>query len=405
MTKKRKWVLIAIVAVVILFCVGAQLTFLSALRLPYSGELLVDAEVFNIANQFQHHTGMQLTASGNKLYFHVSKLTEPGKLYTDWVCTIENGRINRIISIKEPVVLCMDTVAWFQHSAGNKDEVQVFVQLYDIPANAEQKTPICDTIEMNSDNWFYLSYLCDTLEMNPDDLFFLMCPSMRFISPDSFLLSKESPLFAEDSEYGVCQLYENGSYRDVEAKSVGYEIQGKTYCLEYSQVKDEVEIVCYDCVGNREALNILSEWSGTIDLIPCDYGLLVHNYEERYVGSDGVLYLVDKETGEIRELFNIPGMSSESSVNVWGKYVFISLKRWEGWSDTGKGMKRFENDQLEGTWRIDLTDGSKVKISDTIYTGLYIFDDSGIFACNKPMWNTYLYKLDFDGNVLFQILD
>ena len=381
MAKKRKWVLIAIVAGAILCCVGVLLVYLSIPRSLYSGELLANAEVFNVANQLQHHTEMRLTASGNKLYFHVSKFEARDKSYADWVCTIENGRINRITPIEGEVEFCMDTAACYQHGgwgSWNKDTFEYYVQLYDIPTKTEQKIEI---IEERSDSGWYE-----------------VLPKIRFISPDSFLLAN----YSKDSPH---MLYENGSYRDVEAKSVGYEIQGKTYCLEYSQEKDEVEIVSYDRADNREVLTVFPEWSSAIDLIPCDYGLLLHNYEDSYKGPDGVLYLVDKETGEIRELFNIPGMSSESSVNVWGKYVFISLKRWEGWSDTGKGMKRFENDQLEGTWRIDLTDGSKVKISDTIYTGLYIFDDSGIFACNKPMWNTNLYKLDFDGNVLFQILD
>ena len=57
----------------------------------------------------------------------------------------------------------------------------------------------------------------------------------------------------------------------------------------------------------------------------------------------------------------------------------------------------FEEDKLSGTYRIDLTDFSTEKISDTVFTGMYIFNDSEIYACDKYY---RMYRLAFDGSVI-----
>ena len=41
--------------------------------------------------------------------------------------------------------------------------------------------------------------------------------------------------------------------------------------------------------------------------------------------------------------------------------------------------------------------GETVKLSDAVYTGLYIFDDEGIYACDGK---GRIYFLDFDANVI-----
>ena len=69
----------------------------------------------------------------------------------------------------------------------------------------------------------------------------------------------------------------------------------------------------------------------------------------------------------------------------------------KGWS----AMVGFENDNVKGTYRINLDDYSMEKISDMIFDGMFIFDDAGIFACDE---NNKVYKLDFDGNVIKRLL-
>ena len=59
-------------------------------------------------------------------------------------------------------------------------------------------------------------------------------------------------------------------------------------------------------------------------------------------------------------------------------------------------MRRFENDTEEGTWRIDLKDGTKEKINDYIFCGMYTFDDTCIYCCDE---DENIYRMELDGEV------
>ena len=155
---------------------------------------------------------------------------------------------------------------------------------------------------------------------------------------------------------------------------------------------DNSELVCIQN-GQEQSLNDVIP-SGAKSLIPCEGGLLVHNE-----GQDGLLYFIDEESGAVRELFYVQCMASDSAVNTYGNYAFLSFTRWEKWGDFG--MLRFENDTLEGTYRIDICTGETVKISDRIYSGLYIFGDNAIYAVDRQ---NQIFLLDFDGNVQRKIL-
>lgn len=130
-------------------------------------------------------------------------------------------------------------------------------------------------------------------------------------------------------------------------------------------------------------------------MIPCEGGLLVH----KQYGDLG-LYFVEEASGEIVELFSAPCFYSVSALNVRGKDVYLSFKRFEKEGLFGV-YTRFRNDEMEGTYRICLENYAVEKISDKIYDGLYIFDDTGIYACDE---DCRVYKLDFDGNVIATIL-
>ena len=131
-------------------------------------------------------------------------------------------------------------------------------------------------------------------------------------------------------------------------------------------------------------------------LIPCDYGVLVHNQ-----GQEHLLYLIDNE-GSIQELFYVPCMSSISAVNVYGDYAYISFQRYEKYGKLGLGGVSFENDTLQGTWRISLSTGESEKISDNIYNGIYIFDNTGMYVCDDE---SNIYKLNFEGEIIQVLLE
>lgn len=125
-------------------------------------------------------------------------------------------------------------------------------------------------------------------------------------------------------------------------------------------------------------------------LIPTDNGLIIHNK-----GRQTLLYYIDK-SGCCSELFSVPCSLSDSVVAIYHDEVFVSVLRYAKGNSGGKGFIGFEDDKLSGTYRINLTDFSVEKISDLIFTGMYIFNDSEIYACDK---NHRMYKLTFDGGM------
>lgn len=128
-------------------------------------------------------------------------------------------------------------------------------------------------------------------------------------------------------------------------------------------------------------------------LIETSYGLVIHN-QGYSVYDEQILYLI-QNNGEVIELLKFPCLNSTSALNVRDEKLYFSVMRFAEYATIG--MKRYKNDEVEGTYIIDLKDLAVNKVSDMIFDGLYIFDDSGIFAsdylCN-------VYKLNFDGEVI-----
>lgn len=85
--------------------------------------------------------------------------------------------------------------------------------------------------------------------------------------------------------------------------------------------------------------------------------------------------------------------------NVFEDKLYYYVERYEKYGILG--MTRFENDEIEGTFIINLKDLSVEKVSDKIYNGLYIFDDTGIYACDDKC---NIVKLDFDGKMVGTLL-
>lgn len=127
-------------------------------------------------------------------------------------------------------------------------------------------------------------------------------------------------------------------------------------------------------------------------LIPTEEGLLIWNQ-----GIEHLLYLI-RPTGEIKELFSVPCMCSDSAVNVYGSDVFISVERYEKWGPGGISLQHYADDSLQGSYRISLKTGEVQKLSDDLYSGLFVFGDNGIIGCDKTSGK--IYFMDFDFSIL-----
>ena len=155
----------------------------------------------------------------------------------------------------------------------------------------------------------------------------------------------------------------------------------------YGDVEAE-RIFCKDRDGITTELTFEKCRASTRAIIPCAGGLLIHN--DRL--STMLYYICDD--GEMTLLFSLPCLASQSSVQTCGSTVYLSVKRYVSLGEIG--MRRLENDTEEGTWRIDLKDGTKEKINDYIFCGMYNFDDTCIYCCDE---DGNIYRMELDGEV------
>lgn len=169
----------------------------------------------------------------------------------------------------------------------------------------------------------------------------------------------------------------------------GYPLGDRTYevVAGYGDVEAE-RIFCKDRDGITTELTFEKCRASTRAIIPCAGGLLIHN--DRL--STMLYYICDD--GEMTLLFSLPCLASQSSVQTCGSTVYLSVKRYVSLGEIG--MRRLENDTEEGTWRIDLKDGTKEKINDYIFCGMYNFDDTCIYCCDE---DGNIYRMELDGEV------
>lgn len=156
---------------------------------------------------------------------------------------------------------------------------------------------------------------------------------------------------------------------------------------------ENANLVRYDEAGNRVVIkeNLPTK---TRCLIPCNNGLLL------YSGNAGnALRYIPEDSQELIELFCHSGYA-HTAVNVHNDYVYLSYERLNE-QKFDFIATRAKDDTIFGTYRISLKDYSVERLNDVIYDGLYIFDDTGIYATKDGC----IYKLDFDGNVIMTLME
>jgi hypothetical protein len=167
----------------------------------------------------------------------------------------------------------------------------------------------------------------------------------------------------------------------------GYSLGNSVYYVlsDYSDVQVE-RIVKTTADSNAEVAELSLGQAYRRSIIPYEGGLLVHNE-----GLNSLLYRIESD-GSVTELFNVSCLDSNSAVNIHGTDAYISVLRYEKYGE--KGMLRYENDSLEGTYRINLIDGSVEKINDMCFDAIYNFDDTCFYCCDS---SGNIYKMEFDG--------
>lgn len=353
--KIRKALIIATSAVMVI-TLGLLLSYSCSTPYVTDSAVVITDAFYNQANYHQNETSVLLGEHEGKLYFlirkYASKLDE--SKYHKYLSVFENGTAQRLAKVEGmPQAIANGNVYYWK--AQFPEGYAADLCSYDIESRTE-------------------SYII-SLDSGPCNISISMSGALHF------------PKDYDSEEYYTAYSDQTINSSPKPTLQAGEYI----YCLAYDTgLPDEAEIMRYDTAGGEKKLSEVPYGKKT--LLPCTHGILVHNE-----GTGNLLYLIEND-GSVKKLFTVPCMTSISAVNVYGDYAYLSFLRYEGYGEIG--MTRYDNDTLEGTWRINLLNGTKEKISDSIYNGIYIFDNTGIYVCDKAC---NIYKIDFSGK-LTQIL-
>ena len=341
------------ISIVIYVCAG--LYSVSAQPYQVTEETIrIQGQDLKNANAYQRNASVRIFLVENQLYYYVRSW--PGSLgkrseFDGMLCSIEEGEI--VPSQKLGAPMGIDGQFYYYES-----DDRLFS--YDV-VSGEKK----EILQLGS------KYFSGNYYLDDNGIF-------RIIA---------------DEDVGLCYLIEDGIITGTEeGKTWGeYRLGTQVYSLKSKSSTDH-ELYCQ----GRDITDQLARGNERV-LLPYQDGLLLING-----GYGNLLYFIDAD-GKITSIFpEFPCMCSTSSINFYDNYIFLSFKRWKSYDKSGLGLNSYENDTLEGTYRIDMTDGTIQKISDEIYNGMFIFDDSGIFCTNRY---GDICKIDFDGNLLISIVD
>ena len=313
-------------------------------------------------NYRQRTANIWLGCYGGKLYYYGGNKDDRNKTkYDDSLCVFEEGAL---------------------------------VELAHIPSRGKNTVTIIGVVdhhlyyrECTNSDYSDQKLYCFDLETNALSLLFcgdLSVNASMYFADDGSVYIPLSPEVGKPSQY----VHVSGTdVLGIEELTKGYPLGDSIYFVvkEFSDVQAE-RIIQTDLGGNTIQEEISLEQSYNRSVIPYEDGLLIHNEQ-----LNTLLYRIDREGG-ITELFRIPCLASESAVNIHGTDAYISILRYEKYGE--KGMLRYKNDSLEGTYRISLRDGSVEKINDMCLDGIYNFDDTCFYCCDK---DGNIYRMEFDG--------
>ena len=355
-----------VILLIVFFCI-ARCTFLrKSVRIIYDETILPCKTVVNPCNQQQSEASVWMNVIDDKLYFYPHcGSTLDRSVYDGYLSVFDKGYVKKIhkLHCTRNCVLSGSYGNYLYYWDCHNDRT---ADLYSFDCVSGEDTLIySDQAEAAATVWYAndgTAYL-PLFAHEPGTTSFLHVSGAKVLGTET----PEAGFALGEFRYKVECGYSDNVERIVQTSPDGEE---KTLALSYARKRF---------------------------LIPTKNGLLIHNF-----GGAEILYLIE-QGGSCKVLFSRPCLTSRSCVTVVGDAVYLSVLRYEKYSEIG--MKRFENDTEEGTYRINLNDGTTVKLSNQIYDGLYCFDQVCLYACDE---NCNIYQLDLDGKqtaILLEVLD
>lgn len=303
------------------------------------------------ANRVQSPFRMDLMSYEGELYL----FKEEGLFDQYTLCKFSDGRVKNVFRPKECYRFLGLVNEYLYYSVDGEEVFVETIRCYNLKTNKD--IALC-TEKLNS--------AFASIGYSEDGSIFIPVFQSDSTDPAQYIQIKGDKVIATDSP------------------GMGFQLGERNYSIRAIEYYHEV--VCSD---GRYPDEPLVRYGGNWPrIIPFEKGLLIHNSE-----GGTILKWIDINGNETI-LFSVPCMDAVSAANIHGSDVYFSFMRFEEYGSIG--MRRYENDTLEGTYRLSLKDFTFEKINDWIFNGLYNFDDTG-FYCTDDKYN--IYKMDFDGNV------
>lgn len=357
---KLKQICIVIIGILLLLSVAGGFFRLSGTNVAMIGtgfESFLSDENY-IPNNCQHQADIWLGVYKNQLLlYRQCEYSSKKTAYDGWLCALTDGQIEKITKL------------------GNETDVHM-IGLYQqflyywVYGEEENDSLLCYDLDAREERLLFSGNACSarTTHIDASGAFFIPLEMDDRNAPQQFVRVLDGQVLSVSTEKVYNQI---GDLR----------YRNTILHPEYTE-----RVVVIDEHQSEEEITLGIAKSRTVMSSP--YGAIVHNE-----GYSQLLYLI-QSAESVECLFEVPCMSSESAVTVVDEYVFISLKRFEGYQDIG--LRRYENDEVEGTYMINLTDYSSVKINDGIYSGLYYFGGEYLFATDEY---GCVYLIGFDGEI------
>lgn len=323
---------------------------------PYAGKL--ESNLY-IPNNFQQEATIWLGVCKGQLYIwprcsRTSSETE----YNGWLCAltpegiVKIKKLDRFSNQHEKIAGFDGRFLYYWHVSDNE------LYSYDIETDQEEMIAAA-----NSSLSYAVVFAEDGSLYIPSD------------SPQDFVRVRDGKLVA---------------YTDEQAQYSSGEL---SYYLRKQDSGGSVELIVSD--ANVQEQKIELPYMRNRSVFACSQGILVH--DDRF---SKLLYLV-RSADELDCLFDVPCEYSHSAVTIVGDYTFLSVKRYQGYKYNIL-PQRYVNDEIEGTYRINLATQTTEKVSDSIFSGLYYFGGEHIFATDEECNVTVL---DLEGNVVQKLLE
>ncbi len=322
----------------------------------------INKMAFYESNIKQIHAGSSIWFGirKNSVFFYSSRSSFK---YKNCLCVIENGKIERLKKFHEYnhiwiIGLQGDYLYYWKLSDSKKDELLQ----YNILKHSEQKIYQGEASRRNlvfADEGNMFIPIND--DKSVEYILVREGTEIEFVETDPFYSIGEYNYYtkAGNPSYGESALAEH------------------IYSSYKSEIPDEIKL---EPANNRI-------------LLKCGNGIIVQND-----GYEDILYYINEEN-ELVKIMSVECMCSNSSIAVINNTAYISVKRFEGWGSSGKGMKRFIDDQIEGTYKVDISCFAVEKISNMVYDTMYVFDETHIIGCDEHL-KVWLLDLDSENTTL-----